>query len=66
MNDGKMTVMDEAGTYKVAGDKISMTHKGKDDKDETDVVTIKSNTDDKLVIYDEKKKQESELIKVKK
>jgi uncharacterized protein (TIGR03066 family) len=50
------------GTYKVNGDKLEVTVKGPDGKEETDTDTIKSVDDKKLVIVD-KDGKEAELEK---
>jgi uncharacterized protein (TIGR03066 family) len=68
--DGKLKVsidfngkkIDIEGTYKVDGDKLVVTIKGPDGKDETDTDTIKSLDDKKLVIID-KDGKEAELEK---
>jgi uncharacterized protein (TIGR03066 family) len=52
--------IDVEGTYKVEGDKLVVTVKGPDGKDETDTDTIKSLDDKKLVIID-KDGKEAEL-----
>ena len=63
--DGKVTMnmnlqgkmkSDDIGTYKVDGDKLTMTAK-KGGKDDTETDTIKSLTDDELVIVDPKGKE---------
>jgi uncharacterized protein (TIGR03066 family) len=54
--------IDIDGTYKVDGDKLIVTIKGPDGKDETDTDTIKSLDDKKLVIID-KDGKEAELEK---
>jgi uncharacterized protein (TIGR03066 family) len=72
--DGKVKVSLEAngkkvtveGTYKVAGDKLTVTMKGPGGKEKTDTDTIKTLTDDKLVIHDAKEKKNVELKKKKK
>jgi len=68
--DGKLKVsidfngkkLDIEGTYKVDGDKLNVTVKGPDGKEETDTDTIKSLDDKKLVIVD-KDGKEAELEK---
>ena len=71
--DGKLTVMatiegkkeEFIGTYTVDGDKLKVTLKPKDGgKENTDTDTIKSVTDDKIVLVD-KEKKETELTKKK-
>ena len=71
--DGKLTVMAEiegmklefVGTYSVDGDKLKVTLMPKgSDKSNTDTDTIKSVTDDKIVLVD-KDKKETELTKKK-
>jgi uncharacterized protein (TIGR03066 family) len=54
-----------SGTYKVDGDKLTVTIKSPDGgKDESDTDTIKSLSDEKLVLID-KEKKETELTKKK-
>ncbi len=53
------------GTYKIDGDKITLTAKKTGAKDDTDVSTIKLLTDEKLILVDEKKKEETEFKKAK-
>jgi uncharacterized protein (TIGR03066 family) len=55
----------ELGSYKIEGDKITLTAKKKDGKDDTDVSTIKLLTDEKMILVDEKKKEETEFKKSK-
>jgi uncharacterized protein (TIGR03066 family) len=58
----------ELGSYKIEGDKITLTAKkkdGKDGKDDTDVSTIKLLTEEKMILVDEKKKEETEFKKSK-
>jgi uncharacterized protein (TIGR03066 family) len=62
LNGKSMSI--EVGDYKIDGDKLTLTAK-KGEKDDTEVNTIKSLTDDKLVLVDPKKK-EVELERVKK
>lgn len=53
------------GTYKVDGDKLTVTIKPPDGgKEDSDTDTIKSLTDDKIVLID-KEKKETELTKKK-
>lgn len=61
--NGKSLTLD--GTYKVDGDKLTVTIKPPDGgKEDSDTDTIKSLTDDKLVLID-KDKKETELTKKK-
>jgi uncharacterized protein (TIGR03066 family) len=54
-----------SGTYKVDGDKLTVTIKPPDGgKEDSDTDTIKSMTDDKIVLID-KDKKETELTKKK-
>jgi uncharacterized protein (TIGR03066 family) len=54
-----------AGTYKIDGDKLTVTIKSPDGgKDESDTDTIKTLTDEKIVLVD-KEKKETEFTKKK-
>ena len=73
MKDNKMTITVDFngksltlnGTYKVDGDKLTVTIKPPDGgKEDSDTDTIKSLTDDKIVLID-KEKKETELTKKK-
>jgi len=62
--DGKIKLLGmELGSYKIDGNKITLTAKKKDGKDDTDTNTIKELTAQKMVLYDEKKKEEVEFKK---
>jgi uncharacterized protein (TIGR03066 family) len=61
--NGKSLTLD--GTYKVDGDKLTVTIKPPDGgKEDSDTDTIKSLTDDKIILID-KDKKETELTKKK-
>lgn len=71
--DNKLTItvdlngkpLELTGTYKVDGDKLTVTIKAPDGgKDDSDTDTIKSLTDDKLILID-KDKKETELTRKK-
>src|SRR5262245_3327925 len=73
MKDNKMSInvdfngksLKLEGTYKVDGDKLTVTIKPPDGgKEDSDTDTIKSLTDDKIVLID-KDKKETELTKKK-
>jgi uncharacterized protein (TIGR03066 family) len=73
MKDNKLTITVDFngksltlnGTYKVDGDKLTVTIKPPDGgKEDSDTDTIKSLTDDKIVLID-KDKKETELTKKK-
>jgi hypothetical protein len=67
--EGKIKAMGmEMASYKVSGDKVTITSqggKGKDAKEKTDVAKIKTLTDSALVLVDEEKKEEQEFTKKK-
>lgn len=56
--------LDLDGTYKVDGDKLTVTIKSPDGKEDSDTDTIKSLTDEKVVLLD-KEGKETELTKKK-
>lgn len=49
--------LDIEGTYKVEGDKLEVTVKGPDGKDDTDTDTIEALDDKKLVLVDKDRKE---------
>jgi len=69
MDEGRMKMTNpggtDEGTYKVDGDTLTTVQKTSDGKQKTDVLTIKSNTGDKMTLVDEKRKSEMELTKQK-
>lgn len=73
MKDNKLTIsidlggkkLEMAGTYKLDGDKLTVTIKPPDGgKEETDTDTVKTLSDEKLVLVD-KDKKETEFTKKK-
>lgn len=63
--DNKVTVtldfggkkLELMGTHKLEGDKLTVTMKTPDGKEETDTDTIKELTDDKMILIDKNKKE---------
>ncbi|MBX9626268.1 MAG: TIGR03066 family protein [Gemmataceae bacterium] len=52
------------GTYKLDGNKLSLTRK-KGDKDDTDVMTVTKLTDDEMVMEEDGKKKSETLKRIK-
>lgn len=57
LGEGKMKMLDKDGTYKVTGDKLTITTKTPIGKDDPKELAIKTLKDDTLILMDEMSKE---------